>query len=83
MRVCRYAELKEAIADALCTGTFSVLVFSLKKEHQLFHRSNVRWNDFVKSYMEDAMAEVLGRAFIHALQIFTHDMFALTAILAL
>ena len=54
----RFEELKAATAAALQSGTMTVLLASLQRQHQNFYRRNVRWNDFVKTYLEDAVKEV-------------------------
>ena len=54
----RFQELKAATAAALQSGSMTVLLASLQRQHQLFFRRNVRWNDFVKTYLEDAVKEV-------------------------
>ena len=54
----RFAELKTATAAALRSGTTFQLLSSLQQQRSMFHRRNVRWNEFVKTYLEDAVAEV-------------------------
>jgi hypothetical protein len=54
----RFDALKAATAAALRSCNLTGLLASLQREHGSFHRRNVRWNDFVKTYLEDAVREV-------------------------
>ena len=36
----------------------NVHIVTHQREHLQWHRRNVRWNSFVKTYLEDAVAEV-------------------------
>lgn len=53
----RFEVLKAAVADALRSGTMIGLIASLKREQRSFQRQNVRWDEFARAYMTDALAE--------------------------
>jgi len=55
----RFEELKLAVSEALQRGQMTKFVESVVKQRRLFHRSNVRWNEFVRTYLEDVMREVV------------------------
>lgn len=54
----RYEDLKRAVKASLQGGTLETLLPALRRHHASFFRNNVRWNDFIRTYMQDAMAEI-------------------------
>jgi len=54
----RFEELKAAVHDALLNTVLDPLIQAAKRHHALFHRPNVKWNEFVRTYIQDAMQEI-------------------------
>jgi hypothetical protein len=66
----RFHVLKAAVANALRTGTLMGLMASLKREQQTFQRRNVRWDEFARAYMQDALEEFSAEESGHVAKIY-------------
>ena len=56
----RFEEVKAAVAASLRAGSTATLVARLRREHAGFFRRSVRWEEFARAYIADAMAEVFA-----------------------